>query len=61
MTATTPRSAERRALEKAAHRRGVRAVAWYFIGGTWYVGVWFWLIALAIGAPSCGSCCATTT
>lgn len=50
MTATTPRAAERRALEKAAHRRGVRAVAWYFVGGTWYVGVWFWLIALAIGA-----------
>lgn len=50
MTVAIPRSAERRALEKAAHRRGVRAVAWYFIGGTWYVGVWFWLIALAVGA-----------
>ncbi|MFB7888000.1 hypothetical protein ACFVSK_01225 [Cellulosimicrobium cellulans] len=50
MTATTHRTAERRALESAAHRRGVNAVAWYFIGGTWYVGVWFWAIALAVGA-----------
>ena len=50
MTATTYRSAERRALESAAHRRGVKAVAWYYVVGTWYVGVWFWAIALAVGA-----------
>lgn len=50
MTMTTQRTADRRALEAAAHRRGVSAVAGYFIGGTWYVGVWFWAIALAVGA-----------
>ena len=50
MTAATQRTAERRALESAAHRRGVNAVAWYFVVGTWYVGVWFWAIALAVGA-----------
>ncbi len=49
MTTTAPRAAERRALESAAHRRGVRAVAGYFVGSTWYVGVWFWAIALAVG------------
>jgi len=50
MTATTQRTAERHALEAAAHRRGVRTVSWYYIGGTWYIGVWFWAIALAVGA-----------
>ncbi|QJW35708.1 hypothetical protein [Cellulosimicrobium protaetiae] len=50
MTATTHRSAERRAIEAAAHRRGVRAVARYYAVGTWYVGLWFWAIALAVGA-----------
>ncbi|MFC8922560.1 hypothetical protein [Cellulosimicrobium sp. NPDC057127] len=49
MTTTRPSTA-RRALESAAHRRAVRAVAEYYIGGTWYVGVWFWVIALAVGA-----------
>lgn len=49
MTATADRAAERRALETAAHRRGVRAVASYFIGGTWFVGLWFWAIALVVG------------
>lgn len=41
---------QRRAVEAAAHRRAVRTVAEYYIGGTWYVGVWFWAIALAVGA-----------
>jgi hypothetical protein len=50
MTATAQHTAERRALESAAHRRGVRAVAWYYIGGTWYVGLWFWAIAIVVGA-----------
>jgi hypothetical protein len=50
MSATTRHTTERRALESAVHRRGVRAVAWYYVGGTWYVGVWFWAIAIAVGA-----------
>lgn len=41
---------QRRAVEAAAHRRAVRTIAEYYIGGTWYVGVWFWVIALAVGA-----------
>ncbi|MCB7136260.1 hypothetical protein [Cellulosimicrobium marinum] len=46
----TARAAERRAAESAAHRRGVRAVITYYVAGTWWVGVWFWVIALAVGA-----------
>ncbi|MBD5786119.1 hypothetical protein IF650_08005 [Cellulosimicrobium terreum] len=43
------RPAERAAFETAAHRRGVRATAEYAVFATWYIGVWFWVVALAIG------------
>ncbi|OLT48620.1 hypothetical protein [Cellulosimicrobium sp. CUA-896] len=39
----------RRAVVAAHHRRGVRATAEYMVGATWYIGVWFWAIALAVG------------
>ncbi|MBD8079737.1 hypothetical protein [Cellulosimicrobium arenosum] len=44
------RAAERAALAAAAHRRGVRAATEYAVGVTWYVGIWFWAIAIVVGA-----------
>lgn len=44
------RAAQRAALVTAAHRRGVRATAEYAVGATWYIGVWFWVIAIVVGA-----------
>lgn len=39
----------RRAAVAAHHRRGVLATAEYMVGATWYIGVWFWVVALAVG------------
>lgn len=38
----------RRAVVVAHHRRSVRAVAERVLGACWYIGVWFWAIALVI-------------
>jgi hypothetical protein len=44
-----PAAPGRDALVAAHHRRSVRQVADYVVGATWYIGVWFWVIALVIG------------
>jgi len=48
-TAPRDRDAQRAALVAAAHRRGVRSTAEYAVNATWYVGVWFWAIAILVG------------